>query len=483
MSARIGDWLGGIGAATWLFLPIAASSIDGRLIMMWQPRHTAALAIAWLAVVVVAAGGLALARSTAAFWIRVGALVIASAPVVLSALNLIVRRAADELVSPSIAGWVIAALGLLALAVLVILLLRRGVRLIAQRLRYFLTTSSLLAVPFWIGVVELPGPSVGGLMGPPASVSAAASQCHDIDVLLLDELSYSALFAHGEPSRSSVAQLAGSARVYHHAISPTTLTALSVSSYLADVPPDRLSVVGAVPMVARDDGTRISLDQALKDRGLFREAKRRGYRTEVLGWYFPYCEELGAAVDRCQTFSMYNAGTLTRGISPLAPFLTIANMWPYQWPTGLLKRPAAVSLHSAEFDELRRLAGQAPGVGPVLRWIHFNVPHRPWLEGNGWLDARAFELEPRRYDQQLDEVDRAVTSALDGLRAAHRYDDATIVLTSDHGARHGLRPDDPRWVPLVIHAPGQNQRTDVNSPVEVRRVLNDIFSVACSTAR
>ena len=482
MTSRAGDWLGGIGAATWFFLPIAAASVDAPLTMMWQPIHTAELATSWVAVAAAGAACLAVARSNAAAWIRVTALGAVFVPVALTALNLIARHFRSDLATPSVAGWLVATLGVLALAACVTLGWRRGERVVGRQLRYGLTTSSLLIVPFWIGVWQLTTHTNQNAPGGYGASLGGTSRCRDIDVILLDELSYGAVFRNGQPSLPGLATLAGSARVYHRASAPAMATQPSVASYLSDLPPARVSFVDDTPMFIRDDGGRTPLRNELTHRGLFREAKRLGYATEVFGWYFPYCEELGEMADTCRSFSMYNAGTLTRGFAPLESLVTVANLWPYQWPTGLFKRPAAVWLHGAELAELRRLAATTPGPGPVLRWIHFNVPHRPWLEGNGWFGADAFAPNPRRYEQQLAQVDRAVTSALDGLRAAGRYDDATIVLTSDHGARDGLRPESLLWVPLIVHAPGQSQREDVGSDVDVRRVLNDIFSVACSVA-
>ncbi len=487
-ASRVGDWLGGIGTATWLFLPIAASAGDARMIMMWEPRHTAGLFIAWLGVAAAGAGALRVARSTAPRWLRFAALAIALAPSALSGFNFTVRHLAAAPGELPINGWL--ALTLVAcLAAFVFLLVRRRVPgSSSTRAREFLTLSSALVVPFWIGVARLSGPGrihSGALLGDQGRRSPA-SGCGDVDVILLDELSYGAVFSDGAPSRNSLTALAASARIYHAAMSPATTTLASVSSYLTGWPAGRISVNQNTPFFIRDDSSLGPIAEALSHRGLFYNAKRLGYRTEVVGWYFPYCEALGATADSCRTVAMYNAATLDDGISPLAPFVTIANMWPYEWPTGLFKRPAAVWLHQAELDLLRREAMAPTGEGPVFRWVHFNVPHRPWLEGNGLADVHAFDADPRRYERQLGQVDEAVTSFLDGLRAAGRYDNATIVVTSDHGARNRLRGDgdDPQWVvPLIIKPPGGGRRQAVWASIEVQNVLQDVVSRACGMDR
>jgi arylsulfatase A-like enzyme len=77
-------------------------------------------------------------------------------------------------------------------------------------------------------------------------------------------------------------------------------------------------------------------------------------------------------------------------------------------------------------------------------------------------------------------VDRALGSFLESLRRSGRYDNATIVLTSDHGARAELGSDNPLKVPLVIRTPRQTQRQDIEAVTDVRAALNGVFSVSCS---
>lgn len=216
----------------------------------------------------------------------------------------------------------------------------------------------------------------------------------------------------------------------------------------------------------------------LRTRGVFHEAKARGYRTEVLGWYFPYCEELGTLADSCREFSMYNTATVDDEFSIWRPFLTLANMWPYQWPTGMAKRPAAQWLHAAEFDALNQRLARPSGTGPTLRWTHLNVPHRPWISSAGTA-VNAFDPSPEQYEMQLAQVDRTLAPFLERLRAADRFDRQVIVLTSDHGARDGLVSDDPLRVSLVVRTAGQTLRHDTGTRIEVRRVLNELPWTAC----
>ena len=52
-----------------------------------------------------------------------------------------------------------------------------------------------------------------------------------------------------------------------------------------------------------------------------------------------------------------------RVFSLLAPFETAINIWPYQFPTGLLKRPVATRVHARSFDQLVEDITSPPGSG------------------------------------------------------------------------------------------------------------------------
>ena len=56
--------------------------------------------------------------------------------------------------------------------------------------------------------------------------------------------------------------------------------------------------------------------------GLFATARRLGYRTEMAGYYLPYCSLLGDLVDVCRSLSFYNASGVRDGFSPLNPIET-----------------------------------------------------------------------------------------------------------------------------------------------------------------
>ncbi len=136
-------------------------------------------------------------------------------------------------------------------------------------------------------------------------------------------------------------------------------------------------------------------------------------------------------------------------------------------------------------------AGLRPAARPTLHFLHLGLPHQPWIylpsgrrhngaatlpkTGSGpgaerpadpatrwWL-----QLARQRHLLQVRYVDRLLGRAIDTMRASGLYDDALVVVTSDHGVaftpgtlhrvvdRQRRNAGQLGWVPLFIKAPGQ----------------------------
>lgn len=493
--------IGGLAFSTTFFLPIAAARKVGAPMLMWEARHTAELICAWLAIA-------ALATLVVAWTARIRSPRVESALLFTfllpSLLSLIVvtgrnssltRETVDSVRTVATAGAVTAFAGMLALWLF-------RPRWLVQLIRCTLPFGVILLYSGGQAIVALPIPSDpvrlrtdelrpdglrrgkphdnsgpdelrrGEPVGPyreggeaPRLSSGQAggrdrewSSCRSVYVLLFDELSHEAVFEGDEVRLKSVAARLSSARVYRHAVAPSNGTEGSVSDYLS---------------VSHSRGSTPAPGSAT----LFGAAKEAGLGTEAIGWYFPYCEALGSTADRCRNYSMYNAATLYDGFNPLAPIATTLNIWPFQMPIGLVKRPVSVWLHRAQLDAIVARASAPPPAGPAFRWVHFNVPHVPWIRDAGFLSLDAFRHTRELYLAQMPEVDHAVESVLATLEASGRADRTMVVLTADHGSRE-RHAGDPLHVPLVVWEPGGTHE-DINEEVRVGDVLRTVVAGAC----
>ncbi|WBB98974.1 sulfatase-like hydrolase/transferase [Solwaraspora sp. WMMA2080] len=130
----------------------------------------------------------------------------------------------------------------------------------------------------------------------------------------------------------------------------------------------------------------------------------------------------------------------------------------------------------ARFTEF--LGSLRPRDTPTLHFLHLLMPHSPWTylpsgmryDGPGGLPYDGpwwARLTHQRHLQQVGYTDLLVGEALRTLRANGLYDDALIVVTSDHGGSFsegvaGREMDDQfaaaaelAWVPLFVKEPGQ----------------------------
>ncbi len=116
---------------------------------------------------------------------------------------------------------------------------------------------------------------------------------------------------------------------------------------------------------------------------------------------------------------------------------------------------------------------------PTLHFLHLLLPHSPWvhlpsgtqydaphlpLDGQWWP-----QLAHQRHLAQLEYTDRLLGEAIAALEGAGIYEEALVVVTSDHGhsftpGAAGRRLDDAEraaaelaWVPLFIKEPGQRE--------------------------
>jgi tetratricopeptide (TPR) repeat protein len=139
-------------------------------------------------------------------------------------------------------------------------------------------------------------------------------------------------------------------------------------------------------------------------------------------------------------------------------------------PTGNLARGGEKTVAIAQ----RWISAHAQS--PFLAFVHLFEPHAPY--------------EPT-YDADVAAADRHVGALLNMLRNANLYDDALIVLLSDHGeglrehgeAEHGvLLYREALQVPLIVKLPRNARRGErVSRPVQLIDVLPTIIAVTRTT--
>jgi hypothetical protein len=114
---------------------------------------------------------------------------------------------------------------------------------------------------------------------------------------------------------------------------------------------------------------------------------------------------------------------------------------------------------------------------PPVGMVDGRIPEDP-------ADARVVE---QRHQLQLAYADSLVASTVQSLRDAGLYEEALIIVTSDHGV--SFRPGEPSrflsgdnaaevlWTPLLVKAPGQSEPQVIDSPTSALDVLPTIVDL------
>jgi hypothetical protein len=464
IAGRPREWLGGTGLAAGFFLPIAAAREIDDAMLMWTWRHSAELFAAWMVLALVATTVLVWTLRVRRAPLQAGILLILGILPALSLVAVTGRTLRENYGSTVMPAWAPVA-GTLVLVLLGICALRFAPGFVTRALRRMYACTAVLIIPVFS--FHLTGPH-DLFASARREAPSAVDNCSHVYVLLFDELSYDAAFVNGKARQPALTRLARSATVYHRAQSPAPLRNESSPNTLDAIPQYLNAATPAHP-------------SGSVGRGPFGIAQQAGYHTEVVGWYYPYCDVLGSFVDRCHVYSLYNVATMFAHFAPWAPIASVFNIWPYQLPTGLVKRPVAVRVHAGNLDAIVSRAIEQPRHGRVFRWVHFNIPHMPWLVESGFLSRAAYEPSMRRYEQQVEETDRVLGKVLDALAARGELEASTIVLTSDHGLREEFGGREPLHVPLVLRTPGGVPR-DRDETVQVADVLRTVVSAACQGA-
>jgi len=314
-----------------------------------------------------------------------------------------------------------------------------------------------------------------GTIGPEGSHARGPN----ILVLVFDELSYNYLFDGTSVGRHYPAFHAAALRgvSYTQAKSPGGRTLLSLPGYLAGKRFARAEVAGGLMYVADSPGGPLVALEAQLEDGPCRQARAAGYRTEISGYYLPYCDLLKSEVDACRTISEYNSNWIGAPRSVWSPIWTNLSLLPHQFPTGLIKNPI-YSYHQKAMTAAIIADAQAPFTGSdkVFRFIHLSIPHAPFVYDRDGFRLRGdpFVTTNEAYADQLRYTDTVLAGILNAHASA--LDNTRVVITADHELRANTAPEENDHVPLFVLRTSQPAAATVDEPTWVSDVVRQVIS-------
>ena len=235
---------------------------------------------------------------------------------------------------------------------------------------------------------------------------------------------------------------------------------------------------------------------------LFSLARERGYNSALLGVYLPYRRMLGAECDQVVSYlehpkSLTFAGKLHDGLLRNIAFQH--DPFSRRIARSLQQKilPGSRDAYSRNWEQINHrlqrdcqqlIAGCPPN---QLGVFHIPIPHCPWVFNADGTYAGAYRGERMSHDTEgyrkhLAYLDLVIGQFRDALQRAGKYDNALVILTSDHSWRldytydgHLRDGEEVRHVPLFVKLPGQT------APVRVpeRYELLNLRAVIDATMR
>jgi arylsulfatase A-like enzyme len=116
--------------------------------------------------------------------------------------------------------------------------------------------------------------------------------------------------------------------------------------------------------------------------------------------------------------------------------------------------------------------------GPVFEFIHFNLPHSPFIyDGDRYAPAADPWLQNEdNYVKQVKHVDYLVGRFLAAMEKQARFTGSDVIIMSDHGYRALAPKGQAHHVPLLIKRAGQARRRDHDEPVQTEVILRSLVS-------
>ncbi|HVT11949.1 MAG TPA: sulfatase-like hydrolase/transferase [Fimbriimonadaceae bacterium] len=253
---------------------------------------------------------------------------------------------------------------------------------------------------------------------------------------------------------------------FPNALSPAERTEKSIPSLLTGLVVTGQSITSPCDYrLTLANGSKIGL------RGLptiFQQAENMGVRTAALGVYIPYGRLLGDQLSYCRWWQWGNLFDSVAPISAsLVPQMTLAVGKPFSMWTQIGRQ---IRNHLAEVEEAKNLVA---GDDYRLVYAHFFPPHMPPMY-DGKLDrfSRDAYWHPDGYHDALALADRTLGELRREMERAGTWDQALVIVTSDHsfrlGAEYGYKVY--KRIPFLCHFPGQT--TGLVYPGEINTICS-----------
>ena len=184
---------------------------------------------------------------------------------------------------------------------------------------------------------------------------------------------------------------------------------------------------------------------------IFAYARAARVNAGVVGWYLPYCRIFAAFITDCYWEPIYSQVTDTPALG--RSFIDeLDALTPLESRVRLIQRLQHMTEAAESMASDRQLG---------LVFIHLPVPHAPQIFNRYTGSITPFAVHKEWFFDNLLIADRSLGAVRRSMQKSGAWDDAAIIVTSDHSLREGMmaHPDPVPLVPFMVKMPGQWQGT------------------------
>ena len=333
----------------------------------------------------------------------------------------------------------------------------------------------------------------------PAPFIASANQHKGPRVLwfVFDEFDFRVAFVERDKSvrLPNIDRLSSESLFANYAYPPAGETLLSLPSLIIGKVVTEAHPEGPEQLMLKlgDDKPAVSW----KDQpNVFSRARDIGVNSALVGWYHPYCRVLGSYTAQCDWEGQLTAAEMAQVVR--GQDVTLSNDWAgfrrgliRHAKTALFTFPLVTSIfeHKLDVQQLERdkdnldfertydMAVAAANNRELgLVFIHWPIPHFPNI-----YDRSSHQISTAPNHSYLDNlalVDETIGKIRESMEANGTWDDAAVLVTSDHWWRSVWRKE-PGWtkedenalgnstdtrIPFIVKMPGTNNRQVIFQP-------------------
>lgn len=274
-------------------------------------------------------------------------------------------------------------------------------------------------------------------------------------------------------------------------VGPRTGLSLPAMAYQIDAPYKVPDIIPYAKKKIREPSflIRNAVVPSKQATSIFATAEKSGYQTAMVTFYLPWRQILGP--DQCDYVHVYDCephgeGFLGKTFDTLYrnlryyPYPNSEKIWTRRYAKEFSEHWARINLEMQ--DEAKQMIQTASP--STLAFFHFPLPHAPFIfnaDGSyrGPYKAGRMSGTVTEYTRNLKYADLVLGKLIDQLKKAGKYDNALIILTSDHGWDLTTRARKERVVNLVqnmlmIKLPGQTTgqiHTDIIKNTSLRGAI------------